>query len=355
MRQSTLSIAVVFLSALVASLILLLVSQAASEARTPSQGVLVKGPKLPDEDFPAYSRTVDNSSSKRLRAPGWQSSSRGTDIYGADYLTSDGAKRPARYKFRIPANDTYSVFAWWPAKARAASSVRFKIRTGKKREVEIVNQRRDAGYWVPIGQYEMRKGTRYAVEISANTRRTGKAIADAVAIVRGVESFPAEAPTIGKNSETARSDTEASKDVMVSGMVAGRRIPRRALMRRAKSRLGQPYDYNHRRCRARARAVDCSCLTRLVYMKWRRLPDHPRYQWYRVKHLSTKFKRRRPLRRGDLTFFDEDRDGRLEAHDSVSIYAGNGKVIMASGYFGKVAVIEMKYIYGYWGGKRLRY
>lgn len=333
----------------------MLVFQGTSGARTPSQGVLVKGPKQPEENFKPYSQTVDNTSSKGLKAARWATSKGGTDIYGADYLTSGGAKGSARYRFKIPANDTYSVFAWWPVAKGAASSVDIKIRTGKKAKVETVNQSRDGGYWVPIGQYEMRKGTRNAVEISGRSAKGGDAIADAVAVVRGVESFPEEPPKIGKDSESTSTDAEAGGETRVFATASSSPIPRRALMRRAKSRLGQPYDYNHGRCSARAKAVDCSCFTRLVYMKWRNIPDHPRYQWYGAKNSSTKFKRYRLLRRGDLTFFDEDRNGYLGAHDSVAIYAGNGRVIMASGYFGEVHVVQMKYIDGYWGGKRLRY
>lgn len=333
----------------------MLVFQGTSEARTPSQGVLTKGPKQPEENFPPYSQTVDNASSQGTKAKGWQTSDRGTDIYGADYLTPGDARGSARYKFKIPATDTYSVFAWWPVVNGAASSVDIKIRTGKGVKVETVDQSRDGGYWVPIGEYEMRKGSRYSVKIPAGSDKGGKVIADAVAVVRGTEAFPKGAPKVGNSSEGTGTVAKASNGGVSFAAAAGRNIPRRALVRRAKARLGQPYDYNNGRCTARARAVDCSCLTRLVYYKWRKLPDHPRYQWYGAKQLSTRFKSKSLLRPGDLAFFDEDRNGYLGPHDSVAIYVGNGRVIMASGYFGKVSVIEMKYLDGFWGGKRLRY
>lgn len=355
MRKNTLTILVLFLSATMASGVLLLVYQDSLEARPPSQGVLGKGPKLPEENFKAYSETVDNTSGKAFRAPGWQTTSKGNDIHGQDYTVVGKGKSTARYRFDIPARDTYTVFAWWPTSAGAASSVRIKVRTGIKAKTETVDQSKDGGYWVPIGKYEMRKGERYAVEISGRSGKNGKPVADAVAIVRGIESFPADPKEIGSDSEIDTSSAAASEETMVSAAASSRPIPRRALMRRAKSYLGTPYDYNYSRCRAGMARLDCSCLTRLVYMKWRKIPDSPRYQWYRVKNLSSKFKRKRHLRRGDLTFFDENRNGVMNHHDSVAIYAGNGRVIMASGYFGKVTVVEMKYIYGFFGGKRLRY
>jgi hypothetical protein len=321
-----------------------------SEAKTPSQGVLVKGPELPEEDFPAYSQTVDNTSGEKFEASGWQTSSEGTDIYNQDYVTSSDGGNSAKYKFDIPAKDTYSVFAWWPVGVGASSSVEIKIDTGDEIKTETVDQSADGGYWVPIGRYGMREGERNVVEVSAGSGENGKVVADAVAVVRGIESFPADPEDIGDDSESAATGGET-----MFSAAGSKRIPRRALMRRAKSRLGQPYDYAHKKCRASRAKIDCSCFTRLTYRKWRRIPDSPRLQWYGVKKMSTKFRRKSRLRRGDLVFFDENRNGRINDHDLVAMYAGNGNIIYASGYFGKVVINEMKYIRGYKGGKRLRY
>lgn len=348
MRHSTLTIFTVVLSVLVASVALLLVLPGTSEARTPSQGVLVKGPKLPKEKFPPYSKSVDNVLGGKFEAKGWKTSSAGTDIYGKNYLVSRGAKSSAKYEFDIPAKDTYSVFAWWPKRAGAASSVNIKVNTGTKTKTEIVDQSEDGGYWVPIGRYEMKKGERNAVEISAGSGE--KVVADAVAVVRGIESFPKDPRKIGDNSERVVRSGET-----VFSAAGSKRIPRRAIMKRAKARLGQPYDYAHGLCRARSARIDCSCFTKLAYRKWRKLPDSPRRQWYGVRRLSTKFTSKSRLRRGDLVFFDENRNGQINGHDLVAIYAGNGNIIYASGYFGKVVINEMKWINGYTGGKRLRY
>ena len=56
-----------------------------------------------------------------------------------------------------------------------------------------------------------------------------------------------------------------------------------------------------------------------------------------------------PPQVGDLVFFDEHGDG----ISHVGIYSGNGKLIHASSYFGKVTESEMKYIKGYVGATRL--
>ncbi len=223
-----------------------------------------------------------------------------------------------------------------------------KINTGNETKTETVDQSEDGGHWVPIGRYELEKGERNVVEISAGSGDE-KVFADAVAVVRGVNDFPAEPKKIGDNSET-----EASGETMFSA-AGSKRIPRRALMRRAKSFLGTPYRYSTR-CSWGMRTLDCSCFTRHVYKKWCKIPDHPGCQWYGVKKMSTKFGRKSRLKRGDLTFFDSNRNGNMrDNHDTVAIYAGNGNIIMASSYYGKVTWVKMKYLKGFKDGKRLRY
>ena len=356
MHRSTITTSVVVLSALLASAILLAVSPESSEAQgqatldepIPAHSSFEEGPGLPEEDFPPYSQTVDNTSDENFEAPGWKASSAGTDIYGEDHRIWEDGADSAKYNFDIPAKDVYSVFAWWPVGDGASSAVEIEINTGNETKTETVDQSEDGGYWVPIGRYELEKGERNVVEISAGSGDE-KVFADAVAVVRGVNGFPAEPKKIGDNSET-----EASGETMFSA-AGSKKIPRRKLMKRAKSHLGKPYDYNHGKCSARARATDCSCLTKIVYRKWRKIPDHPGKQWYGVKKMSYKFGRKSRLKRGDLVFFDLNRNGRMNAHDAVAIYGGNGKVILASSYFGKVAWVDMQYLKNFKGGKRLRY
>lgn len=356
MRHSLPTTSVVVLSALLASAVLLMVVAKPSKAQEetildepiPAHSSFEKGPGLPEEDFPPYSETVDSSPGENFEAPGWKTSSAGTDIYGEKHKIWESGADSAKYNFDIPAKDTYSVFAWWPVGDGASSSVEFEINTGNETKTEIVDQSEDGGYWVPIGRYELEKGERNVVEISAGSGDE-KVVADAVAVVRGLQSFPADPKEIGDNSEA-----EASGETTFSA-AGSKRIPRRALMRRAKGHLGKPYDYAHGKCRGGRAKIDCSCLTKRVYRKWRKFPDHPGRQWYGVKKMSTKFGKKSRLKRGDLTFFDTNRNGRMNAHDAVAIYAGNGQVILASSYWGKVTFVKMKYLPGFKGGKRLRH
>ena len=80
----------------------------------------------------------------------------------------------------------------------------------------------------------------------------------------------------------------------------------------------------------------------------KRLPDNPVTQW-RYGH---KVRSKRHLRLGDLLFFKERGYSHPITH--VGMYAGNGYILHASSYFGKVVKSKMKYINGYYGAKRVR-
>jgi hypothetical protein len=48
------------------------------------------------------------------------------------------------------------------------------------------------------------------------------------------------------------------------------------------------------------------------------------------------------IRPGALVFFDENRPGKLQPWDYFGIYSGNGYLIRASSYFGRVAESKME-------------
>ena len=64
-------------------------------------------------------------------------------------------------------------------------------------------------------------------------------------------------------------------------------------------------------------------------------------------------KKKANLRPGDLVFFDENRNGKLQPWDHVGIYSGHRNLIHASSFFGRVVESKMNRINGYWGAKRL--
>ena len=92
----------------------------------------------------------------------------------------------------------------------------------------------------------------------------------------------------------------------------------------------------------------CSCFTKIVLRRFKWLPDSPVLQF----QYGHKVRSRSELRRGDLVFFKERGYGQPITH--VGIYSGNGYILQASSYFGKVVNSKMKYIRGYYGAGRIR-
>jgi cell wall-associated NlpC family hydrolase len=318
------------------------------------------------EDFKSYSQVVDNVSSKRIKAPGWTKKASKPGGYGKDYRVSESGKKAqaARYKVKVPADGVYSVFAWWPKGLNEKASARFGISTIEGVKWSTVDQSRDGGYWVPIGEYRMEKGERYGIRVLPNSSEP--VVIDAVSVVRGVLDFPPDPPKKkGKKEGKAEvasggmifdtaSDEESSLEDEFTGVsfaqvaATSTRITPRAITRRAVSHIGTPYGNN--RCR-RTVQEDCSCFTRLVFNKWKRLPDSPKWQWNYGRRIA-----RSNTSRGDLVFFDINRDGVLGHWDHVGIYLGNGYIIHANSYYKyrKVHRQQMRWLPGYWGTKRLR-
>lgn len=307
----------------------------------------------PGEDFPAYNQVVDNTDKERFEAPGWRTESSKPARAGENYLlagSSEEVEKAARYKVEIPATDVYSVYAWWPNKAGEDAKARFGISTESGVEWSEVDQSKDGGYWVPIGEYRMEEGNSYAIQVAPVEGSEGPAVADSVAVVRGVLGFPPNPPRAGAGEPGEKADREAASGKMSGKSVraSGSRIRPRLVMRRADWHLGTKYGNSS--CKAYVQE-DCECFTRLVYRKWLKLPESPVWQWTMRKGRKVS---RSNLQRGDLVFHDTNQDGKLGHWDHVSIYIGNGKIIHASSYYGKVVKGDMKYLKGYWGAKRLR-
>ena len=196
-----------------------------------------------------------------------------------------------------------------------------------------VNQQRDGGMWVKLGTYEMKAGDRYAVWVSPQGG-FGVVVADAVVVVRGAASPPpdGEQASGGEQLYSASSVRPNGHDIV----------------RVARWHIGTPYRLSPPYpCRA-YKMEDCSCHTRVVFLKFdRRLPDDPVRQWYHGRWIA-----RSNLRPGDLVFFKENGPSKPITH--VGIYSGNGYLVHASSYFHKVVESKMRYIHGYIGAKRIK-
>jgi cell wall-associated NlpC family hydrolase len=319
-------------------------SEQQSSRETISQGSIATHPyvDVSEGPSPGYSQVVDNATPGRFEAPGWgEQRSEAAQSFGADhaYIQPSEEAASARFKVEIPATGSYSLYAWWPARAsNNNAAARFGVSTTSGVEWTEVDQRKDGGMWVKLGAYEMEAGDSYAVQISGSSEAEGEVVADAVVVLSGEQANPEEA---------------AAGDEIAAESVRGARRGRatgREVVRMARKHLGTRYTKSPpHRCRA-YRQEDCSCHTKVVFRRFgRTLHDNPPSQWKRGKRVK-----KANLHPGDLVFFDENRNGKLQPWDHVGIYSGHGNLIHASSYFDEVVESKMKWIDGYWGAKRIK-
>jgi hypothetical protein len=324
------------------------VSQGTVTGASRSQLEAVQRDMAEEDRLPEYSQVVDNTAADRFAAPGWKTG--GTDdlAHGGSYAASASGAKDARFRFEVPTSGAYSVYAWWPVGEGNSAKARFGVKTSSGTKWSTVDQTSDGGTWIPIGTYDMRAGDYDAVSVSVG-EGSGVAVADAVALVNGVTSPPPDdlAPADGGPVSAGvrlKTDDVTYKAASRSGRVTGRQ-----LIRQGRKHMGTRYRHSPPfPCKA-YRKEDCSCFTHFVMRHFgKRLPDNPVTQW-RYGH---KVRSKRHLRLGDLLFFKERGYSHPITH--VGMYAGNGYILHASSYFGKVVKSKMKYINGYYGAKRVR-
>jgi cell wall-associated NlpC family hydrolase len=297
-----------------------------------------------EEKLADYTTVVDNTSGRRFSAQGWKGGATNSLAHGGSYATPGAGAGDARFKLRVPTSSDYAIYAWWPAKRTNSTAARFGVRTSSGTRWTTVNQRRDSGYWVQIGTYHLQAGDYYAVRLSPRDG-TGLAAADAVALVRGQATSP-------PNDRAPADGGPVSAGVELDGTYSASALPGRVkgrrLIRRGRRHIGTPYRLSPPApCRAFVKE-DCSCFTKTVFRRFKWLPESPVLQF----QYGHKVRSRSNLKRGDLVFFKERGYGRPITH--VGMYSGNGYILHASGYFGKVVNSKMKYIRNYYGARRIR-
>jgi hypothetical protein len=272
-----------------------------------------------------YSQVVDNASSGRFSGRGWEQSAGEAQYYGKDYSYVEPSEvgAPALFRVEIPADDYYTVYARWPALEGNNPVTRFGVSTTSGIEWIKVDQRKDGGMWVRLGDYEMEAGDSYAVQVSGYRAR-GRVVADAVMVVRGTQMAPPD-----------------TSDGVITAGGRGQEV-----VQRARTHIGTPYVHSPPgSCQAYS-SEDCSCFTKLVFAEWLDLPDHPVAQWEYGREVA-----KSDLRPGDLVFFKEAGPSNPITH--LAIYSGRGNIIHSSAYWGEVVERPMEYVNGYYGAKRL--
>lgn len=301
-----------------------------------SQGSIAEGPGLPEENFPAYSQVVDNSTKGSFKAPGWKTESSIDGHHGKNYAVAQPGKKTqqAQFEVEVPATDKYSVYAWWAAGKANGSATRFGINTADGTEWTQVNQQKDGGFWVKIGEYDMQEGESYAVKMAPG--KEGQAVADAVAVVRGVQSAPPD-------DEGSTSGGDATFQAAGGGDPNGRDV-----VRKARDYLGKDYKWGT----CTRSQMSCTCLTKKAFKPFGHdLSMSEDKQWSYAKNHGRVIKSKSDLKPGDLVAFKE---GGANNITHVGVYSGRGNLVNASAYWGKVAEKPIKYIDGFVGGARMR-
>jgi cell wall-associated NlpC family hydrolase len=311
------------------------ISQGSAIGASSAELAAVRADVAEEEGLPDYTQVVDNDTGGRFIATGWQVGDDGSTVsqvsHGGSYVSSGSGGQPARFKVKIPTSNDYTVYAWWPAFSGSSEAAHFGIDTAAGRRWTSVDQTKDGGIWIKLGTYAMSKGER-TIQLSA-----GNTVADAVAVVRGDVTMP---PDDGASTATREAATYSATSVS--------NPTRHDVVRVARRWMNTPYRYAT--C-TRSR-MSCTCETKKTYRRFgHRLSMIEARQW-RYDRGARKVRDRSNLRQGDEIFFKEN--GPYKPITHVAVYSGNGNVVHASVYYGKVVESQMKWINGYFGAKRYR-
>ena len=282
-----------------------------------------------EESLPDYSQVVDNATRSVFRAPGWKIE-RGSLSHGGSFAAAEG-KKAARFTVKIPSTNDYSVYAWWSEASGGTARYGVQAASGVK-WTQIAQGADSSGMWVKLGTYAMEEGQR-SVQVAAKAVGGGRVFADAVAVVRGEAAPPEDGETM--TASGARSTDGKSLE----------RFGGRDVVRQARRHIGDRYRYGT--CTKSIKS--CTCLTKMAVQPFgHRMGMTESGQW---KYNRSREIPKSRLRPGDEVFFKEG-GSRYITH--VGIYSGNGRIVHASSYWGKVVEKEMKYIDGYYGAKRFK-
>lgn len=313
------------------------VSQGSSVDPDSAEAVAAQEDLAEEERLPDYSEVVDNSTKGSFKAPGWKVQ-RGSLSHDGSFVAAGKSKSPARFGVRIPSSNDYSVYTWWPEVAKGGIA-RYGVQTDSGTKwSEVEQEAPSSGMWVKIGTYTMEEGQR-SVKVAGESTDGGQVFADAVAVVRG-EAAPPEDQTM---TETMTASGERSTATRKGGGLNN--FSGRDVVRKARNKIGDRYRWGT--CTRSVKS--CTCLTkRSVNPFGHNMGMDEGGQW---RYDRSRTVDKSNLRPGDEVFFKEG-GSRYITH--VGIYSGNGRIVHASSYWGKVVEKEMKYISGYHGAKRFR-
>ncbi len=128
---------------------------------------------------------VDNSDAQNVEFTGeWQTAEDEQGYYGYNYhyIQSAHEEDSFTWKLNIPQSGTYTVYVHYPIYSKAATKVTYTIEHQEGSTSKTVDQSKNGGEWVSLGQYEFDE-TKIGT-ITVSTSEDGTLLADAVKLVR---------------------------------------------------------------------------------------------------------------------------------------------------------------------------
>ncbi len=294
-----------------------------------------------DANSATYSKVIDNSDKKRFAASrSWKKSDEGKGINGRDYLLAQPAKKGghALFEVAIPTNGVYAVYVRWPEMRGLNDRTPVGVESAYGTKWTEVDQRKDGGRWVRLGEFEMRKDEKFPIRISHNTKGKGKIAADAVK-VEMISSYEQSATATRAESATS---SEGTRTASATGS---------SVVTKARSYLNIRYRY----ATCTTTLMSCTCLTKKTFAAFgHTLPMTESGQYaYGTKYGVAVAKSN--LRPGDIVFFRETGGPitHVGIYSGINRYTGQRMIVHSSSYFGKVVEREMRWIQGYAGARRL--
>ncbi len=92
------------------------------------------------------------------RVGAWMTSDKAEDKFRAQYFfMAPGGRGRVEYVPELPAAGRYKVFAWWNTRGQRHGAVPYLIRHADGEDTVTVDQRRQGGLWVSLGEYRFGK------------------------------------------------------------------------------------------------------------------------------------------------------------------------------------------------------
>lgn len=135
---------------------------------------------------PAWTTTIDNTSSGFRASANWGTSTYSTQRYGADYRYANPtpASDAAYFSATLPSAGSYKLEVWYAANSGYNATTPHVVFASTGNQTVNVNQQANGGKWNSLGTFSFNSGAQDLVAVSRWTSGTGYVIADALKVTK---------------------------------------------------------------------------------------------------------------------------------------------------------------------------